>query len=400
MEIISSIYNSGYNIKKFYLGSQELKLAFLGNQVIYDEVVGDNDLNYIFYEFYKSDTLSNTVEAPFKSAILKGQTLVNLVGEDKKRNILADGKDIRVLTEFSGSKEYTVYFKVEQINNNGLIRLQYFNGLTFISGENKNIVVGVNTITFTTPANTTNIRFQNANGVTELIIDDLMILEGNYTNVDITYFVGMQSVKMPVLTTTNGEPEFIEVDGEQVPNEAFKSNILTVNEDVELRGIGNVKDELNILTGELTQRVGEIVLDGSESWEYHLQTNTDTIAYRTPVRGTSPYSPILCDRFINVFNDSDTEHCFIGTSSIAIFINRSRLSTVNTTGFKEYLQANPLTIQYRLANESIKTVDLTMVDQDEQTISKLNSFNGTTHVSTEVAENSIYPTIAIEVATE
>jgi hypothetical protein len=41
-----------------------------------------------------------------------------------------------------------------------------------------------------------------------------------------------------------------------------------------------------------------------------------------------------------------------------------------------------------------------MADQDEQTISKLNSFNGTTHVSTEVAENNIYPTIAIEVATE
>ena len=53
-----------------------------------------------------------------------------------------------------------------------------------------------------------------------------------------------------------------------------------------------------------------------------------------------------------------------------------------------------------LAQEVVKTVDLTIVDQDGKTINKLNSFNGTTHVSTEVAENSIYPTIAIEVATE
>ena len=45
--------------------------------------------------------------------------------------------------------------------------------------------------------------------------------------------------------------------------EPYKSNILTVNEDVELRGIGDVKDELNLITGELTQRIGEIVLDGS-----------------------------------------------------------------------------------------------------------------------------------------
>ena len=74
MEVISSIYNSGYNIKKFYLGSRELNLAYLGNQVIYDEVIGDNDLNYILYEFYGSDTLPNTVEAPVKSAILKGNT--------------------------------------------------------------------------------------------------------------------------------------------------------------------------------------------------------------------------------------------------------------------------------------------------------------------------------------
>lgn len=55
---------------------------------------------------------------------------------------------------------------------------------------------------------------------------------------------------------------------------------------------------------------------------------------------------------------------------------------------------------YKLTTELVKTVDLTIVDQDEQTISELNSFNGTTYVSTEVAENGIYPTIAIEVATE
>ena len=108
------------------------------------------------------------------------------------------------------------------------------------------------------------------------------------------------SVKMPVLTTSN--------------EDGTKTNILTVNEDVTLRSNGDVYDELNLLTGRLTQRIDE---------------NNEV-----------------------------------------------------------------------LAQEVVKTVDLTMVDQDEQTISKLNSFNGTTHVSTEVAENGIYPTIAIEVATE
>lgn len=46
--------------------------------------------------------------------------------------------------------------------------------------------------------------------------------------------------------------------GAQVTSyEPFKSNILTVNEDVTLRSNGDICDELNLLTGQLTQRIGE-----------------------------------------------------------------------------------------------------------------------------------------------
>ena len=59
----------------------------------------------------------------------------------------------------------------------------------------------------------------------------------------IPYFEGMQSVKMPALTTSN--------------EDGTKTNILTVNEDVTLRSNGDICDELNLLTGQLTQRIGE-----------------------------------------------------------------------------------------------------------------------------------------------
>ena len=98
------------------------------------------------------------------------------------------------------------------------------------------------------------------------------------------------------------------------PYEPYKSNILTVNEDVTLRSNGDVYDELNLLTGRLTQRIDE---------------NNEV-----------------------------------------------------------------------LSQEVVKTVDLTIVDQDGKTINKLNSFNGTTHVSTDVAENSAYPMVSLEVASE
>ena len=39
--------------------------------------------------------------------------------------------------------------------------------------------------------------------------------------------------------------------------EPFKSSILTVNEEVELRSNANVYDELDCLTGKLTKRIGE-----------------------------------------------------------------------------------------------------------------------------------------------
>ena len=74
--IISSIYNSGYNIKRLFLGEQELKLAYLGERIVFNEVI--DDLNYVLYEFHKGKIISNTIEAPVKSAILKGNTLVNI----------------------------------------------------------------------------------------------------------------------------------------------------------------------------------------------------------------------------------------------------------------------------------------------------------------------------------
>ena len=71
------------------------------------------------------------------------------------------------------------------------------------------------------------------------------------------------SVQNPSLTTSN--------------EDGTKSNTLTVNEDVTLRGIGDVQDTLDCLTGEVTERIGEIMLDGSEDWV--IQTNPTDVRY-------------------------------------------------------------------------------------------------------------------------
>ena len=526
MEVISSIYNSGYNIKKFYLGSRELNLAYLGNQVIYDEAIGDNDLNYILFEFYGSDTLPNTVEAPVKSAILKGNTLVNLFEFTEPITVMTDR--VRL-------------FSSDNFKNN-LLNGTY----TIINTSNKKIALDINnkstgvwekTVTLL-GGQKTSVVFDNAyirmasfsfsegwsNDNLEEIKCSLVVLNGEHTHIDIPYFEGMQSVKMPGLITTgknligryekivyrsgraqdgatldnDGNFTFVGAAGNRpclvykinpntditvssnislkymdiyeysdIPNftrenepnmikeynyignqkiitrttsegakyigisfyndsnttgytnlqleygsqatvhESYKSNILTVNEPIELRGIGDVKDELNLLTGEVTQRIRKIVLDGSQNMDADGQgifIQVDDMKkvedYRTII--TCDKLPVFYHQWDlpNVENGitgyHDEENKYPGQNWLYIKVNNS----IDVDEVRQILTQNPITVQYELSVESIKTVDLTIVDQDGKTINKLNSFNGTTHVSTDVAENSAYPMVSLEVASE
>lgn len=151
--------------------------------------------------------------------------------------------------------------------------------------------------------------------------------------------------------------------------EPYKSNILTVNEDIELRGIGDVQDELDLLTGEVVERVGEVVLDGSEDWVLYEHNMPSVIGFYTsfalpnvlPALSDSQRRMVLSDTFIfkNQSLTNDEEFAFISnTGKLNLNIKRSKLSDISVTGFKSYLASNPLTIQCQLATESIKTVDL------------------------------------------
>ena len=391
MEVISSIYNSGYNIKKFYLGSQELNLAYLGNQVIYDEVIGDNDLNYILYEFYGSDTLPNTVEAPVKGATLSGNTLVNIFDVALPTEI-KNNHDITLSYQVNANETYTFIVEAESTSE------KYQGGFITANGGgngwNGFVDNGISKFTVTTSEATNKVRFSAYGASNTVQIKKCMIIKGDYSNQDIPFFTGMQSVKVPVLTTSN--------------EDGTKTNILTVNEEVELRGIGDIKDELDLLTGELTQKIGEIILDGDESWSDETVSNSlGYKRYSTVILNNEASSSATTIESMNNALHQRTyeghgnfEYLYVQrtTKGVKIYINSARWNSA--TELNSYLLSNPITIQYQLKNQSVKTVDLTIVDQDGKTINKLNSFNGTTHVSTEVAENSAYPMVSLEVASE
>lgn len=196
--------------------------------------------------------------------------------------------------------------------------------------------------------------------------------------------------------------------------EPFKSNILTTPEDLELRGIGDVKDELNLMTGELTQRIGEVVLDGkiNISWQVKNIDSNECIYFGIPNYGdiitSKRYS---CDNFkfitggINAIFSDDTE--FITNKywtgdgyGLAFSIKKSKLESLNSKGFNNYLRNAPTTIHYHTKQESIKTVDLNIKDQNNQVVNHLTSFEGGTHFDTSSQTGSVLPTLEVDVVVD
>ena len=164
----------------------------------------------------------------------------------------------------------------------------------------------------------------------------------------------------------------------------YKSNILTVNEEVELRGIGDVKDELDLITGKLTQRIGEIVFDGSkdEQWEYNK--DYDVFANKDYVVSNGNY----------IFTGIGELSIITWNGILRYALSPSKYGITSLETGREYLANNPINIQYRLAKKSVKTIDLTVTDQDGNTIPHIQTQPTVTHIT--ASSDYLIPTVTID----
>ncbi|MBQ4163833.1 MAG: hypothetical protein IJD87_02010, partial [Turicibacter sp.] len=358
------------DVKSFLSEHEELLAEIIRN----GGVGGNIDIEYVLYTLSTEfNTLYNTAEKPVKSAILKGNTLVNLLTQFMSSVKYVDSQyriDFKNVGNFD---------KITVVNKNSKpIKFLYYtntwhscqisafnNALVEIPEEVVTYYISVSNITGWDSAN-----YREAT-------DNIVLLHGDYVNQDIPYFEGMQSVNLypnqtikkitwssgryytetGTLTSVNATAnhKYFEDYFDVLPNHTLrvignnttkylnfydesktfisrstltstgdlvatvpsnaryyrysmlvnsgmtdetviydedmkiniadtsidsdylqkmgvlqtsnedgtKTNILTVNETVELRKVGEVKDELDLLTGEVTRRVGELVLDGS-----------------------------------------------------------------------------------------------------------------------------------------
>ena len=550
------------DVKSFLSEHEELLAEIIRN----GGAGGNIDIEYVLYTLSTEfNTLYNTAEKPVKSAILKGNTLVNLAGWNNIKNLdyvlISNNMAIINFEDYYASttiktanmiKQNTTYTliidskvtksEVDGYSNpprqNGMV-IQFTDGtvqtpMTSFQNVGERVLQKVVFTVENKKIKQIYMRFFTASlatsGVCQGEVYSVMLIEGDYTNTDIPYFEGMQSVKMPVLTTTGknlldvtildeesegsgwsykrqGETmEFISdganayqmylrditsdlinklkvgktytlssditllteakssvqiaityVDGtydyieshangsysieikqkikqirfrlvgqnssnastshlivkniqleeSSTPTtyEPYKTNILTTSEEVELRGIGDVKDELNLITGELTQHVGEVVLNGSENWElpnWDSENHLSFIYYfgsriiGVISKGISDKLPFQSWIDLNTKDIQGFTYGDAGIGSYVVFkINKTIVS--NLIAFKSWLAQNPIKIQYLNYQESVKTVDLSVVDQDGNN-TKLSTFDDLTHVT--LSSEGLIPEAELEVATK
>lgn len=172
-----------------------------------------------------------------------------------------------------------------------------------------------------------------------------------------------------------------------------------------LRSLPNrVCDTIDLETGVLTRRVGKVVLDGSENWVYaedykYFRCPTFDYKGKTPLErtGENKHNFIqLCNLFkINTswsgeqsFRDNiDIDGEFHTISNAGYKLCFRKLECTNVNSFKTWLQANPTTVIYELAEPTT----------EQLTPQQLKSFDTTTHI---ISDNKLMPIVSTKIPSD
>lgn len=211
----------------------------------------DSDVEYILRKFgtqhYEgsSITATNTYAMQVKSAMFKGNTLVNIVETNAfggsailyeyrfRNNRIEDGNKLTIFV--TNSNITAIRAGRSNISSNAWV-----GEVTYDVSTTKRIVHTVRNGEYCSYVGVVVEKHYDSTGYE----DGLVILKGDQSHLNITeYFEGVKSVKIPTLTVTNAD--------------LTKSHVLTALSDLELLSNENVYDELDLITGKLTQRIGE-----------------------------------------------------------------------------------------------------------------------------------------------
>lgn len=222
--------------------------------------------NYTYVKYVGTIiTATNTLEKPIKSAILKGSTKYRDIDTGEVLDAFEDGRNLELVS---------VRMPVLTVSNKNLFCDDILNGKEIKDTEGKYIARGA-----TPDKNNTFAITKGFKEATQYTFSATCLTEGTWTNIAIVYkdhpyntLMGFAN-KTGVVTSIVGKTiDYIGIYGNKEsyiydiqltespspsPYEPHKTNILSTSEDVVLRSNGSVCDELDLLTGKLTQRIDE-----------------------------------------------------------------------------------------------------------------------------------------------
>ena len=406
-EALEILENSAEEVKDMridYMGNEHgsMRKAAISN-VDYAVKTAIGELNYLDYEG-QHITTTNSFEGHVKSAILYGSTKYKDVDTDEILETFEEGRNLELVSVKMPVLTTTgknLYPYGDLTMNNPTTNVWYYtNGKPSRFGSACKRTDGGNW--FYLEKGVYKYQSISENVQTNIaLVGEGEKIYGSGKEIPSGWYVFRFKTKSESVDYVKISQIQLEKGSTTTPYEPYKSNILTVNEPVELREIGEVKDELNLVTGELTARIGEVVLDGSEVWSaWRENDNSYGFALRNYKIDFKPSSIPLCNRLVGanysymydgIISKGIALYTGNSTTGYSIFIRLPKTECTGLEDFKTKLQANPLTVQYELAIPIIKTVVLSD--------NVVYSYDEVTHYDCSSEEGSLIPTAALTVPT-
>lgn len=135
---------------------------------------------------------------------------------------------------------------------------------------------------------------------------------------------------------------------------------LSTTPQITLHGIGDVKDEWDMVNETVTRRVGMKILNGSENWVYRSGFNSNPEYFGVHIVDQSDFgnsNGYIVDKlpYLGKINSPEDEMGdregfarWGGSNHIYMTVKRSRLTEQTINGFKQWLSQNPITVYYQL----------------------------------------------------
>ena len=130
---------------------------------------------------------------------------------------------------------------------------------------------------------------------------------------------------------------------------AVNEEINFINLPIPLRSLPNGTCD-TIENNQLIQRVGKIVIDGTQSFTLSNVNQTETIRgyFELYAKESKGYNNLICNWYIRNGDHGDYEYIMITNKLLFISVLKSKLETADENGLKKYFSENPLSVYYEL----------------------------------------------------